>query len=1760
MTYSYKRLLKSARSQKSRQRLRNLRRNREFRLERLEDRNLLAGDLGLPEIHAEGEGGVVCPQLTATQLRTARLTHEVATNCAAQLYASAFAPELPRTSQAAGEDGRPSLTKINAVEDINLSNDGPATAQPLPLGFGASEDAEVDISGQLQADDAIDVYSFDLNPGDIVGFNIVGAALTGSMLGPTTDEIVTSSQDNVMGLYPGDSPLPLGGNAADAFVATVSGTHYFQVSDFDPSITGGAYTAELRIFRPVLENNPVGTRQILFLDFNGATVDTAIFGATGIASLSPLSSFLPDFNLSAVEEDALIDAIIETVQDDFDQIRQTGNNGDFLATGNAGDYDIEILNSRDHSDPFGQPNVSRMIVGGTAGELGLGGILGIAQSVDIGNFDTTETAVTLLDALSGRTGGGGADDVNTVILAPGASRIEMIGRVVGATITHEAGHYFGLYHTEPPPTNTVRSLIDNGSPGATVDSGAGPDGIYGNLDDDNPSLVADNLDPAEGHTGFQDVPNVIANVLPTGTIASTIRGIKYHDLDTDGVRDINEPGLPGFQIFVDLNNNGLVDPREPNDITGADGSYALTVPPGQYVIREVVPPGWTLTAPASGFHSVRVNFLGQEITGIDFGNSSDLSGISGTKFNDLDNDGVFDADEPTVPGIFIYLDLDNDNRLDLNEPVAETDDEGNYSISVPTSGTYTVRELIPPGWTLTFPTNDEGEHTLFVESGQAVPGVNFGNHAAVDFGDAPDPYPTLDANSGAKHNIKSGFHLGSGVDGEGDGAPTVGAIGDDANTTANDEDGIVFTSPIFPGSTSTLNVTFESGDMSPGFVNGWMDFNLDGDWDDAGEQIVTDFRNVDGTYELTFTVPEDAMSGETYARFRYGYGRGMKPTGMNPVGEVEDYFTRVLSEDPEARDDVFDVTQGDSGVPLDVLANDIPSLAGPLSIAAVSSTTSGGTVIIVGGTSISYTAPAGFAGNDSFSYTVQDSQGNSDSADVSITILPSLVDPIAVDDSFTVNPGTTNNVLNVLANDLTGQRPPVTIISLSAPSGGTASLDDRGTAGPEDDVIRYTPTGNLTEPDQFVYTIQDSTGVQSTATVTVHVNDAADDIVRIRLQATDLQGNPITELPVGEQFNLQVWTADDLRDDDGDGDDGANNFGVSGAYLDILYQFNLVARTDDPIVSGPEFENAVSFSAGVPGLFDEVGAFQTNSSRPPRLTNDPAGGRGRVCQSDGPGGTCDETLNEVLVMTIPLRGTAVGDVDFIADPADRRTDLVTPTNNLIPDHDVLVFNPSAGTRGEHIIPFDQVRYEGTSLSIIGAGSRPQAVDNIFHVAANSTNNVFEVLENDIVPTNPPLTISGIGPGPDGVPLQGAATISTDGKTILYTPRTGFVGTEQLTYTVRNANNSQAPAPGIVTVQVGNSPADINIRLEVTDVDGTPVSSVAAGSEFQVRGYVKDIRTSPPDPTRTGVFAIYFDLLYNSNLVSTVSDPLNRFGFDIEFASPYAVNGLSANNSFINIVDEVGAFQDGNSALGSGEFLVFTLQMQAEAIGTADFFADPADLAPFHDSLLFEPPGTVADSRINYGVASVEITTAGGAAAGEGEFHNRLRPTDVNGDDETSPIDALLVINDLNINGSRNLFATGGLAEGEHSQEHYFLDVSGDNFASPLDGLIIINHLNQRSFPNGEGEANLTDAVVLTTNVPSTSSVSLAIDVGPIEVDQPLSQQESTVVAAAEASSLNNDAVDAYYTADDEDGVAISHDALQQDELEDLFELFARDEA
>jgi hypothetical protein len=163
----------------------------------------------------------------------------------------------------------------------------------------------------------------------------------------------------------------------------------------------------------------------------------------------------------------------------------------------------------------------------------------------------------------------------------------------------------------------------------------------------------------------------------------------------------------------------------------------------------------------------------------------------------------------------------------------------------------------------------------------------------LDFGDAPDPtYPTMLANDGARHVIgpvgTMGVYLGSGVDADPDGQPDLSATGDD-NDGNDDEDGITFTSALIPGQTTTIDVNASTD----GYLDAWVDFDGNGGWGEADNQIFASQPVPQGVSPLSFTVPAAAMPGTTFARFRFSLNGGLSYIGQAPDGEVEDYIVRI---------------------------------------------------------------------------------------------------------------------------------------------------------------------------------------------------------------------------------------------------------------------------------------------------------------------------------------------------------------------------------------------------------------------------------------------------------------------------------------------------------------------------------------------------------------------------------------------------------------------------------------------------------------------------------------------------------------------------------------------------------------------------------------------------------------------------------------------------------------------------------------------------
>ena len=202
------------------------------------------------------------------------------------------------------------------------------------------------------------------------------------------------------------------------------------------------------------------------------------------------------------------------------------------------------------------------------------------------------------------------------------------------------------------------------------------------------------------------------------------------------------------------------------------------------------------------------------------------------------------------------------------------------------------------------------------------------------------------------------------------------------------------------------------------------------------------------------------------------------------------------------KNDTATVNEDSTNNTINVLANDTiqPGSGNVLTIASVGATNHGGTVTIASDSkSLRYTPAANFFGTETFTYTVQNQSGASASATVTVTVNNTNDLPSAINDTFTVNEDSSNNSLNVLANDSaspdTGETLKVTAVGTGSQQ-GTIAIVTGGTA------VRYTPKANFLGTETFTYTISDGHGGTATATVSVTVGDVNDNPVATNDTAT----------------------------------------------------------------------------------------------------------------------------------------------------------------------------------------------------------------------------------------------------------------------------------------------------------------------------------------------------------------------------------------------------------------------------------------------------------------------------------------------------------------------------------------------------------------------------------------------------------------------------------------------------------------------------------
>ena len=216
-------------------------------------------------------------------------------------------------------------------------------------------------------------------------------------------------------------------------------------------------------------------------------------------------------------------------------------------------------------------------------------------------------------------------------------------------------------------------------------------------------------------------------------LVGDISGQVFNDVNRNNVNDVGDQDLPGWTVFVDANLDGNFNTGEVFTTTDASGKYLITgITAGTRRVITIVKPEFT---PPPGLTASRtVNVRDRREVKADFPMITapvTTGRITGTIFEDLNENGIKDPAEGGISGWTVFADLNSDGLLSTAEPSAVANTDGDYVITGVPAGTIRVQEVPVGAYRATagglFPLLNAQEFRTvsLVAGGSAV--ANFGN-------------------------------------------------------------------------------------------------------------------------------------------------------------------------------------------------------------------------------------------------------------------------------------------------------------------------------------------------------------------------------------------------------------------------------------------------------------------------------------------------------------------------------------------------------------------------------------------------------------------------------------------------------------------------------------------------------------------------------------------------------------------------------------------------------------------------------------------------------------------------------------------------------------------------------------------------------------------------------------------------------------------------------------------------------------------------
>lgn len=586
----------------------------------------------------------------------------------------------------------------------------------------------------------------------------------------------------------------------------------------------------------------------------------------------------------------------------------------------------------------------------------------------------------------------------------------------------------------------------------------------------------------------------------------------------------------------------------------------------------------------------------------------------------------------------------------------------------------------------------------------------------------------------------------------------------------------------------------------------------------------------------------------------------------------------------------------------------------------------------------------------------------------------------------------------------------------------SAELAVRRTAGPDYGSLYLSPDGSFTyEPrtdfvgtDRFSYRAWDGEAESLETTVQVQVLEPR---VAVRLEVADASGQPVSEVRVGETFQLRSWVRDT----------SPVAQGVFAAYVDATY--DAAVAVAGSLQFGPTFVNGHSGTVDTPGVIDEAGG----------------------ADDFAPRGSA-----EFQLFSVPFTATAPGIVPFAAEPAD-----------LAPEHDVLLFG-----RDEPVRPEEMVFVGATVTVWPGLDAR----DDSFEAAEDSADNKLDILANDAYGPGVELTVSIISG-----PAHGSAAVALDGRHVLFTPVPDYYGSDTFVYAIADGHGMDQATVTVTVRNVNDPPIAREDAFQVDeDSSGNRLDVLANDSYLpDPEERLTIAAVSPPDHGGTvhiepdGSSLRYEparDFFGTESFTYGVED--EHGGFTI---ATVTVTVRGGNHLPIARDDAFTFYDDGTEHtldVLANDSIAPDVDETLRVIAVTPPARGTVTLAPDGGTVLYRPNAPfsgsdeftykITDGRGGEAEARVMLTVR--------QYWQNLPDTcDVNNDGWVTPLDALLVINRLNTSGAGPLPPP----QSPFLPPPYY-DVNGDQHVTPLDVLRVVNRINQRA-QGGEGETDAEGA-------------------------------------------------------------------------------------